>query len=449
MASAAPSLSQRRILLFWLPLAASWLLMSTEMPFANAMIARLGEAARMLAAFGIVGSLSITIESPVIMLLATTTALARSRQNYLQLRRFTLHLMALTTLLHILVGWTPLFDVIVRGGMRVPESLVEPIRLGMRIMIFWSAAIGWRRFRQGVMIRFGQTRFVGQGTIVRLCASAGTAAVLALMGNVPGVAVGAYSLSVGVLVEAVYAHWVARQLVEDKFGATAIQPAQPDLTYRALVTFHTPLAASTLLLLLAQPLVSAALARLADPERVLAAWPVASGVLFFMRAPVFALPEVIIALMDEPHSHAPLREFSLRVGAVCLGALTLLAFTPIGHFYFRTLIDVNDDLAALAVTGAQVGVILPFIVALHSWFRGVLMSHKATAPVTVAMGLNLTVMAVTLALGVSLRAPGVALAALALILATSVETGWLWLATRRFSTASAISAINLDGGPHD
>jgi len=52
MASAAPSLSQRRILLFWLPLAASWLLMSTEMPFANAMIARLGETARTARALG-------------------------------------------------------------------------------------------------------------------------------------------------------------------------------------------------------------------------------------------------------------------------------------------------------------------------------------------------------------------------------------------------------------
>src|SRR3990172_2790397 len=145
--------SQRRMWLFWLPLAASWLLMSTEMPFANAMMARLSEAERMIAAFGIVASLSITIESPVIMLLATSTALVRSRQNYEMLRRFTAHLMLGATLLHILFGWTPLFDVVVSGWMRVPASLVEPIRLGMRIMIFWSAAIAWRRFKQGVMIR--------------------------------------------------------------------------------------------------------------------------------------------------------------------------------------------------------------------------------------------------------------------------------------------------------
>jgi len=164
----APTLTQRRILFFWIPLAASWLLMGSEQPFANAMIARLSDAQRMIAALCIVSSLSITIESPVIMLLSTSTALARSRQNYLMLRRFTLHLIIATTFIHFLLSWTPLFDVVVRGWMGVPESIVEPIRLGMRIMIFWSAAIAWRRFKQGIMIRYGMTRQIGQGTILRL-----------------------------------------------------------------------------------------------------------------------------------------------------------------------------------------------------------------------------------------------------------------------------------------
>ncbi len=425
------SMTQRRILFFWLPLAASWVLMSTEMPFATALMARLGEAERMIAAFGIVASLSITIESPVIMLLATSTALARSRQNYLMLRRFTLHLIVLTTLLHALVGWTPLFDVVVRSWMGVPESLIEPVRLGMRLMLFWSAAIAWRRFKQGVMIRFGQTRFVGQGTIARLFASAGTAALLAYTGLVPGVAVGAYALSVGVIVEAVYAHWVARKLIADHFGEAAPQPDQPALSYWALVKFHTPLAASTFLLLLAQPLVSAALARSADPERVLAAWPVASGLLFLTRSPVLALPEVIIALVDEPNGRAPLRAFCLRIGLASLGLLALLSFTPLARFYFHTLTGVTEDLTALAVTGGQVGFLLPLIVSLHSWFRGVLMAGRVTLPVTMAMGLNLAVMAVLLALGVALGAPGVPLAAFALLTATGAETAWLWRAAQR------------------
>ena len=78
---------QRRIFLFWLPLAASWLLMGLEGPVLQAVIARLGDIQTQLAAFGIVSSLEIAIESPVIMLLATSTALATSGRNYRVLRR--------------------------------------------------------------------------------------------------------------------------------------------------------------------------------------------------------------------------------------------------------------------------------------------------------------------------------------------------------------------------
>ena len=44
------------------------------------------------------------------------------------------------------------------------------LRPGMQIMIFWSAAIAWRRFLQGAMIHFGHTRPIGWGTAVRLLA---------------------------------------------------------------------------------------------------------------------------------------------------------------------------------------------------------------------------------------------------------------------------------------
>lgn len=403
--------------------------MGAEMPFLNAAIARLSEAERMLAAFGIVGSLSITIESPVIMLLTTSTALARGPQSYRMLRKFTGHLMWGTTLLHVLIGWTPLFDVVVRGWMGVPEGIVEPVRLGMRIMILWSAAIAWRRFKQGVMIRFGLTRFVGTGTIVRLLVSAGTGLALALTGRVPGVAVAAFALTAGVLAEAVYAHGVARGITAEKFGPGAPDPAGSTLGYAELVRFHWPLAASTLLYLLSQPIIAAALARGVNPELTLAAWPVASGLLFITRAPILALPEVVIALADEPGGAKALRDFSVRVGMAFSGVLGLIAFTPLAHGYFRTLMGVNEALASRAALGAQIGILLPLVYGFQSWLRGWLSARRATAPMTLAMVLNLLTLAGALFVGVTLAAPGVALAALALTLAAGVETLTLWRAT--------------------
>ena len=77
------------ILIFWLPLFASWLLMTAEGPTISAAINRLPNEVIMLAAQGIVISLAVTIESPIINLLATSTALVKDRASYLLVRRFT------------------------------------------------------------------------------------------------------------------------------------------------------------------------------------------------------------------------------------------------------------------------------------------------------------------------------------------------------------------------
>ena len=133
--------TQRQILIFWLPLAASWLLMGAEGPILQAIIARLADMQIQLAAFGIVFSLEIAIESPVIMLLATSTALATNAANYRTLRRFMIWVNVLCTIVAILVAFTPLYGIIVRQLMGIPREIAAAAQPGMKIMTLWTAAI--------------------------------------------------------------------------------------------------------------------------------------------------------------------------------------------------------------------------------------------------------------------------------------------------------------------
>ncbi|MBI3762695.1 MAG: hypothetical protein HY260_12670 [Chloroflexi bacterium] len=427
--AASPALSQWRIAAFWLPLAASWLLMTLEGPFVNGTMARLSDPALMIAAFGITLSLSITIESPVIMLLATATALARDRQSYLKIRRFTIDLMVLTTALTALIGWTPLYDIVVRQAMGIPTAIADAALPGLRIMLLWSAAIAWRRFKQGVMIRHNATRLVGYGTIVRLVGSAGTAAALGLWGKLPGVWLGACALMVGVIAEAVFAHFAAAPVVA-RVTSSAVRMGEVELTYNALVRYHAPLAATTLLLLLGQPIVGAALARTAQPELALAAWPVTYGLVLIFRSPGAALPEAVIALLGGKDTVRPVRRFGLMVGLISSGLLAILAFTPLANFYLTRLIGITPDLARIVAPGVQLSLLIPWLMAVQGWQRGRLMNRKVTAPITVAMGLNLATMAGVLALGVALRFPGVPLAGIALTAAMGVESLVLFFRAR-------------------
>ncbi len=68
-----PPLSQGRILVFWVPLALTWLMMASEGPFITAIIARLDEPKFNLAAYGVAFSLALIVEAPVIMLMSAST----------------------------------------------------------------------------------------------------------------------------------------------------------------------------------------------------------------------------------------------------------------------------------------------------------------------------------------------------------------------------------------
>ena len=56
--------SERSILRFWAPLAATWLMMAVEEPFRAAVIARLPEAKINFAACGVAFAIAMLVESP-------------------------------------------------------------------------------------------------------------------------------------------------------------------------------------------------------------------------------------------------------------------------------------------------------------------------------------------------------------------------------------------------
>jgi hypothetical protein len=420
------AMSQRRILLFWLPLFTSWLLMTMEGPFVSTIINRLPDEVVMLAAMGIVNSLSVTIESPIITMLATSTALSRNRSAYLLLRKFTIHWMILLTGITFLLGYTPLFDLVITGLMNVPDEVAVWVRPGLRIMLFWSAAIAWRRFLQGVMIRYDQTRRVAWGTVVRLTSSAGTAVLLSQSTSWAGVIIGSCALMAGVLAEAFYATLAVRPILQNELAPSSSPEQSIALTYRELFWFHLPLAATSLLTLLVQPLVAFSLARAPNPTLSLAAWPVTFQFMLVARAAAFALPEAVIALSNGRPTFKPLRRFSLFLTLASTLFMFAFLLTPLIGFYLLVVQDLTPEVAAIAQEGLLVFIALPALTALIAWIRGLLINSRATGIVNGGMAINLLLTGLTLLVGVSVGWPGINSAALALSVAAAGEFLFLW-----------------------
>lgn len=419
----------KRIFDTWWPLAFSWLLMSLEIPVISAVIARLVNPEINLAAFGgVVYPISLIIEAPVIMLLSASTALSQHRQAYHRMRQFMMILSGVSTAVHILIAFTPLYYVVVVRLIGVPAEVVEPARIGLMIMVPWSWAIGYRRFQQGVMIRFGYSRAVGVGTIVRLVAGGSTLWFGFHVHSFPGVIVGAAAQIIGVVSEAVFAGWriraVTRHELKDSPGGEA-------LTWRVMVNFCVPLILNSFILMVWQPIGSAALSRMPNPLMSLAVWPVVSGLSFLLRSPGIAMNEVVVALLDRKGSSHSLLRFS-RWLAIATSALhLLLVATPLAFLYFNRLSALPSDLANVAKVGFWLALPLPALSVFQSWFQGKILFSKQTRGVPESVVVFLAAVLMFLAVGVLWgKFAGLYVNMTGFVLANLAQMGWLYYRSR-------------------
>jgi hypothetical protein len=402
----AQPVTQRRIFLFFAPLAVSWIFMSLEGPITAGIIARSPGESVALAAFGLLLPISIFIESPVIDLLSTSTTLARTHANYLQLRKFTAILMLWVSAVHALVALSPFYWVLVEQWIKAPHDVAVALRPGMVIMIPWAAFVGWRRFHHGILIRFDNTRPVGIGTTVRVVAVAAICLLLCRFSDLSGLVIAAAALVGSVIAETIFVHFVAIPTIKRNLDPMIGTEEDKGVPLKRLWQFHMPLTLSTMTMILSMPLVLAALTRSPNSEVNLAAWGVSMSVVFMFRAVTFALPETIITLYKDDPTRSELAKFCTRVGIVCSAAIVLAYFSGAADYLFHRVLDSELDVARAASFALLVSVAVPLVNSRASLVRGLLTAHHRTKPRIVAIGLAVGALSAALALGVAMRWDG-------------------------------------------
>lgn len=424
----APTLSTARIFAFYRPLALSWLLMAVESPISVGIIARRPDPELHTAAFLIMMSLSLWIESPVIDLLATATTLGRDHASYRVLRRFVGYTMAFVTLVHGAIVYTPLYPIVTEKLLSTPPDVAAAARPGLMILLFWSACIGWRRYLQGIMIRFGATKFVGRGTMVRLVTLTTVGLTLHFTTKLDGIVLTACSLACSVFSEALYATWASRRVIQTM---PETEPGSPPLGIRRLMAFHWPLSATTMLVLISNPIVSQALAQSPNPKSAMASWQVAAATVWLLRTAAYALPEVVIALYQPGEIEARLRRFCVMMGMVTSGTLFAVHAVGLDDWVFRRLLDVEASLIPHARLAFLLCGLLPMIGALQSYVRGMLTAHHLTTSRLWAIAVGLFTLLATLRLGVGMQWTGVVTAAAAMTTSLLAELAVLAYAWRQ------------------
>jgi hypothetical protein len=313
-------------------------------------------------------------------------------------------------------------------------------------MLPWTWAIAYRRFHQGILIRFEHSRTVGIGTTIRLGSNLTVLLFGYFNGSLPGIAVATMAVIAGILCEVLYVGLVVRPVLRDQVRLAP--PTDEPLTMPAFYRFYIPLVLTSLIQLLILPIGSAALSRMPLALESLAVWPVISGLTFLLRSLGLAFNEVVVALLDHPGSYYRLRRFAWVLGTLTSLLLGGIAATPLASMWFVGFSGLSLPLAQLAGVSLWFSLITPGLAALQSWFQGTLLNARRTRPITESVVVFMAVCVSVLTLGVAWGgAPGIYLASAGFSLAMLAQAGWLAYRSRMERAGLARRDAKLEPAP--
>jgi hypothetical protein len=421
----------RRVALFALPLAVSGFAMNGESPVVNAGVSRLALPERELAAFGVAITLAWLIESPIVMLLDAVTARGVDQRSFALMRRYALYWCAALVAIASCIAFTPLGEVVLRSVLGVEPDVARAAQRALAVLCIWPAAVAWRRIHQGVLIRLGQTRVIGYAVALRLTTVVSIITLGVWLGSLAGAMLGACALACGVTVESSTVWLVARRVLRRELPLESAEPgAVRDL--RDFHRYYLPLAGTMLCFMVSSPLLTAGLAHGAAPALSLAVWPVAYTLVLLLTSPLNGMQQVAVRLgRDERSAHVTRR---LLLGGGVAVSVLLVALNASGatSWLLATAINSPANTREPALRVVWLLSVLPLLIAARALCRGLLVADGRTGVIQVAIVVNVLALAVML-LGAGLIVPAssYAVAAVALVLATALETGVLGRAVLR------------------
>ncbi|MFV1987519.1 MAG: hypothetical protein ACC682_09555 [Gemmatimonadota bacterium] len=424
-------MSPRGIFRFWVPLAATWLMMAAEGPFLAAVIARLTDPTIGLAAYGVALALAILVEAPVLMLMSAATALVENADGYRRLRNFANVLNAFATGSLLFFVIPQVHDAVFLQLLALPQDVADQAYGAMWFFLPWPAAIGVRRFLQGIMIGAGRTRLVAYGTVIRLASMVTAAMVFGPVLGLPGAWVGGAALSTGVVIEAIAARLMARESIRD---VMAVEGGEGEtLGYREIIAFYYPLLLTSILGLAVAPMVTFFMGRSVAPVESLAVFPVVYSLLFVFRALGLSFQDASIALLGRNREgFAELSRFAWQMGLTITAILVAIAFTPLADVWFRTVSGLSEELTSYALLPIKIVVLLPLAGVWLSLERAVLMRNRRTRSITFATAAEVVAIAgLFIWLGWGIGLVGVTAAFIALTVGKLVSTTYLIPYTKR------------------
>ena len=419
---------------FLLPLIFTILIIEFGAQIINAGMARMPDATRVLAAFGLAWGLVTVLSSPLAQVRYAGLVLVEDKRDFWRGLHYVGALALLMMAVQWLLGGTSLSRHLLEGLHKIDGDTGQFVRAMMVWLLPMPMLRGVTQLGIGVLTRGKRTGHVSIATALSVAAGFATVVVLLQV----------EAVVVLLQVEAVRAHpiWLpilvlyATMLTEcaavfwylSRFYASGV-PDQLDrapIPYMAILRFTWPLALMNFMQEFSRPLINLFVVRGVDGAEAMAVLTVAYTLGQWPYRWLNELRALMPPFYAEVRSYRPFLRYAYWCGLVAIVICVLLFWTPLRTVVLEQVIGLSPMLAELSRAPLQIYSIFPFVVVHRAYFHSIVFMERRTLSMAVTAPMRVGAIFVALLILPLFGVQGAARGVAALLAGFSAETVTIW-----------------------
>ncbi len=390
VSSKAKDLSITSIAQFYVPVVLANFISSFIYPIFSSGISKFPDAKESLAAFSVSRSLYFVFASMILVLSQTVVALVKDKHSYKLMRKFIFYVLAISFAVFIIVGATPLGNLVFSELMGVEYEFLAHTQRSFLIFSLMPIIAGINLSLQGLTILTKRTMYILYAMIAQIVAVTLTLFVLSNLLIIDGSSSATISYIIGTGASAIVLYILTRKHFKHNLDAANdsqeelndIKPAP--LNIKSILLFYLPLVFGMIISNNVISIINAALTRSHDAVLFVGAFDIGWGLAWLALGCVQAAHQVplVYIQLGNINSYKKTAQFLLILGLFCSLVIAVLGFTPLGSFVLVSMMGISRDVSEQVIGLLKVLSLLPLLQIIRQYFWGILMVRKDTGPVT-------------------------------------------------------------------
>lgn len=415
------------VLRFYLPLAATSMLMMVTHSVVSSAMARTLAPAIALAGYSGAYSVSQLFEAPCYSMQRMALTFVSGKKSFAVVTKTAVRMLSVLVVALLVLSWTPLSKTVLMDIMGLTEEVYGAALPSLRIFILWPLSSSVRSIYQSLIVLRKRTGWLTVNMLIRVGIMFLAATVLPRIW--PQGPVGATILMIGLCAESILGFVVAKKAIPP-LGEDS--PEGVELTPNRVLSFALPLALAASVQTFAKPVVTASLSRTVSPEVTLAGYQVASSFSYILLALTYNIYQAVLIFIKDRQSFRQIRTFVIFLGVTGTAVLAICNIPAVGNWVFGGVIGTTPEITAEAMRTLSMLAVTPLVFALVEFYSGMLMLTRQAVAVTAAKMVNVAVTSITvLTLVRSFPGLGGALGSLSIVAGGIAEGCFTYIMFRR------------------